>query len=195
MCLACNANYQDYVTANGDGSYTLHINEDTCTNLKKACYPYLKERVASGSVVKGRADMKDMMKKKEKVKKKFEEMEDCANTDAGCTDAEQKVLIEGMDKVMTEDSEASKTVAEKKERIKAVQGDVNMVVTMPDGCTSETNCEYICTKMVDYRGAKDEAADLTTLEDPEGDGRRLAADTITTTYTASGYEADSTANS
>ena len=55
-----------------------------------------------------------------------------------------------------------------------------MVVKMPDGCVSATDCDFICTKMVDHRGAKDEAADLETLEDVDGAVRRLAADTITT---------------
>ena len=31
--------------------------------------------------------MKDQLKKKDKISKKLEEMEDCANTEAGCTDA------------------------------------------------------------------------------------------------------------
>ncbi len=96
---------------------------------------------------------------------------------------------------MTEGSATKMTTAQKKERLKEVQGDVNMVVKMPDGCTSATNCEYICTKMVDHKGGKDEAADLTTLEDAANSARRLAADTIKTEYTATGYEADSTANS
>ncbi len=72
-----------------------------------------------------------------------------------------------------------------------------MVIKMPEDCTAE-KCDYICTKMVDFKGANEAgAAELETLEDSDSVvvSRRLTGDTITTVYVSNGYEADSDSNS
>jgi len=66
-----------------------------------------------------------------------------------------------------------------------------MVVKMPSGCTSESNCQWICDNMVGATGAKKESEykglDSTTA-------RRMLAEIKTEYTTSGGYEPDSTEN-
>jgi len=67
-----------------------------------------------------------------------------------------------------------------------------MLVSKPAGCTSETNCQYICDKFVGVGGAEEEAVDLTGAGTVTA--RRLTAKS-TIVYGSTGYEADADANS
>lgn len=74
-------------------------------------------------------------------------------------------------------------------------GNQNFNVELPADCTSETNCNYICTSFVDAFGAKDEAKDLSSakgstlatksITSSSTTGRRLA-DSVTVTYSNTG---------
>jgi len=67
-----------------------------------------------------------------------------------------------------------------------------MMVKKPSGCTSATNCKYICEEFVGIDGAKEEAVDLKKSTDTEG-VRRLSSSSMV--YGDTGYEADADTNS
>jgi len=50
-CLACDASYDKFVTANPDGSYTVKIHNNVCVRLKTACYSYLQRQKKLGETM------------------------------------------------------------------------------------------------------------------------------------------------
>ena len=77
--------------------------------------------------------------------------------------------------------------------MKAKQGEAPVHIKMPDGCTSATDCDYICTKFVDARGATDEAETQENLEDTSLErilieNRKLT--TVNLQFVNGGYQAD-----
>ena len=38
-----------------------------------------------------------------------------------------------------------------------------IAITLPEGCESEDDCDYICDKFIGFNGVQDEATDLTEL--------------------------------
>ena len=91
----------------------------------------------------------------------------CRDSDAGCSTADLALATPKM-LAATQKSEKAKKdkkarpaadrKKEKKERIGKVgrtAGAKSMVMKMPSGCTSETNCEWICKNMVNGGGARD----------------------------------------
>ena len=68
---------------------------------------------------------------------------------------------------------------------------------MPTGCTSETNCEWICKKMVNGAGAKDSDEAFKELDARNETSRRIrimATEKVQVAYAATGYDADSDDN-
>jgi len=64
---------------------------------------------------------------------------------------------------------------------------------MPDGCTSATDCDYICTKFVDARGVTEEAETLISIEDTSTDRILLEErepEAVRIVFTDNGYQAD-----
>lgn len=49
---------------------------------------------------------------------------------------------------------------------------------MPTGCTSETDCDWICNKMVNGAGVKDTDDSFVELDDSETERRILATEKV-----------------
>lgn len=68
---------------------------------------------------------------------------------------------------------------------------------MPTGCTSESNCDWICNKMVDGAGIIDLDESMKDIDDSESLNetlRILDRSFYVIVYSAQGYEADSEVN-
>lgn len=69
------------------------------------------------------------------------------------------------------------------------------MVSKPDSCTSETNCQFICEEFVAVDGASEEAIDLTKATDATVVRRRLAAKSKIVYSNDAQYDPDNDANS
>ena len=70
-----------------------------------------------------------------------------------------------------------------------------MVTKMPKDCTSETNCEWICKKMVNGAGVKDTDKSFEELDARNSTTRRImATEKVAVAYSSTGYEADADNN-
>ena len=66
---------------------------------------------------------------------------------------------------------------------------------MPTGCTTETNCKWICEKMVNGAGVKDTDKAFEGLDARNVTSRRImAAEKVAVAYSATGYDADAEDN-
>jgi len=76
--------------------------------------------------------------------------------------------------------------------VKQLNAQSKMVVQIPDGCTSEDNCQWICDNMVGATGAKNES-EYKGFEKTKT-SRRMLAEIKTEYTTTGGYEPDTEEN-
>jgi hypothetical protein len=128
-----------------------------------------------------------MRKKKGSLEDLTTKLEACLD-DETCSSSDKATKMQELQTKLLALSTEKATTEDKKE----VEGNANMMVKKPSGCTSATNCKYICEEFVGAEGAKEEAVDLKKTSDTSG-VRRLASSSVV--YGDSGYEADSDLNS
>lgn len=113
MCLACDANYADFIKTNTDGTFTVTVNSKTCTNLKKGCFKYLQSRKDVGAKVKNAASTEESLETLNSMKGSISDIKKCRKKKGGCSDAE--IIAVGA-KTTAATAEAGKKAKTKKER-------------------------------------------------------------------------------
>jgi len=58
MCMTCNANYKNFFFQNDNGTWQIIMNQATCNNLMRDCYPYLNATQYQGRQILDMARMK-----------------------------------------------------------------------------------------------------------------------------------------
>ena len=72
--------------------------------------------------------------------------------------------------------------------VKVAKGEPPLIIKIPEGCNSATDCQYICTDFVDAKGATNEAETQSGLEDTGT--RLLQTSTAKIVFVEGGYQAD-----
>jgi len=151
------------------------------------------------------------------MKATIEEMEKCEDEEEfGCSSKRKDEILEKASKVQ-EDNDAAMTDKKKREEMmKKFQGGEKgsdgkdkapMSVKLPDGCTSKTDCDWICTKMASAKGGVDmDKVDMRDQESMDGttkytktrrrvlSGGDVTVGNSVATNDNDGYEADSDEN-
>ena len=195
------------------------MNQGTCKNLMKDCYPYLNATNLQGRNMLDVKRMKKFQKHKEDIQKKLAALKKkLAETE------NQDEIIEALENYQTKMREAMKL---KKEDFSGEgANDFKYGFKMPLKCVDDENCEWICQKMIKHDGIADDAIESEQnikIEDLESDDeqqfetdlviideeddleddlnddskddsdstrRILAEDSIDIVYDAAGYSAD-----
>ena len=146
-----------------------------------ACYPFLKIREEMGSVIKENKKMKKRRGQKHKIQEKQDMVTKCLEDAKTDTTLECSGKMAEFDDMMEKAKELAPT------DVAVPQGETPEVIKLPADCKSETDCNYICTKFVDAKGATNEAETQSGLSDTS---TRLLQETVTLEFTEGGYQAD-----
>jgi len=141
------------------------MNRKTCTNLMKDCYAYLNATNLQGRNMLDMRRMKKFQKNKEEIQKRLSELKrKLAQTE------NQDEIIEALENYQTKLQAAMKL--KKEDFTGEGANDFKYGFKMPLKCVNDTNCEWICQKMIKHDGIADDVEESdqnTKIEDLETD--------------------------
>ena len=128
------------------------INNKACTRLQSACYLYLNETQKAGQFYLQTARISKLSKQNKELSQKLEKYEDA--------------VVEMNEEKIQKVSMEMDTLEAKIDDVSDMQAESNkygIVITLPEGCTSAKNCNYICDTFIGFSGVQEGAATLTDL--------------------------------
>jgi len=141
------------------------MNRKTCTNLMKDCYPYLNATNLQGRNMLDMKRMKKFQKNKDEIQKRLADLrKKLASTE------NQDEIIEALENYQTRLQDAMRL--KKEDFTGEGADDFKYGFKMPLRCVNDTNCEWICQKMIRHDGITDDAVESehnTKIEELETD--------------------------
>jgi len=152
MCAACNANYNQFINVTAEGTWQVHMNTEVCNRLMKDCYSYLNATAVEGRNLLDVIRMNKFQKAKDEIEARLEKLQDTIETEENsdaivAAIAEYQTKLEETMRLTESDFQGDGAIA------------FRFGFKMPMNCNNETDCTWICDKMVQADGIAPEAVE------------------------------------